>query len=326
MRVLVTGAGGFLGSSLSRQLINCGYEVIGLARGHYPHLEKIGIKMIRADLKNSQEIKPHFENIDACFHTAGKVAMWGRWEDFYQTNVMGTQNVIQACREKKVPYLIYTSSPSVIFGNQSIEGADENLPYPKKNYSFYAQSKALAEQDVLQANTQTLKTLSLRPHLIFGPGDKNLVPRLVESAKKGRLKIIGEGHNRVDVVYIENASEAHRLALEKLVEGAPVDGKAYFIGQGPVPLWTFINQILEQYKVPPIEKKISFRRAFWLGHIIEKFLSLIGQYNINPPMTRFVALQMAKSHYYNHERAHRLLGWRPTIGLTQALEKLNPNL
>ena len=315
MRILVTGAGGFIGKALSLKLNREGYQVLGLARGDYKEMREAGIEMIRADITNLDSIAPHFKNVDACFHVASKVAMWGRWQEFYQINVQGAMNVLTACLSNKVPRLIYTSTPSVVFGNQSIESGDEGLPYPSKYYSFYARSKALAEKYILKANNQGIKTLALRPHLVFGPGDKNLIPKLVELGSKGRLKIIGDGNNLVDVTYIENVVEAHRLALLKLMQGDPVDGLAYFIGQGPVNLWSFINKVLHRFEISPVQKKTSFNIAYFMGGVLEKIFP-------NPPMTRFIALQMSKSHYFSHERAEKLLGWHPKVSLADAIERL----
>ncbi len=319
MKVVVTGAGGLVGTALCRRLVELGHSVWGLARGDYPHLRALGVRTCRVDIADGEGLESLFAGARACFHAAAKVAMWGRWRDFYRTNVVGTENVIRACRTHRVPHLIYTSSPSVVFEDSDIEGGDESLPYARKTYSDYARSKALAEQKVLAANREELRTLALRPHLIFGPGDRNLIPRLVDAARRGRLKMVGQGDNRVDVIFIENAIDAHLLALEKLIAKAPVDGRAYFLGQGPVELWPFINRILEMHQLPPVKKKISFGAAFCLGWGMEKGLQLLRCYRADPPMTRFMALQLAKSHYFDHRLAKELLGWQPHIGIEQAL-------
>lgn len=326
--VIVTGAGGFLGKRLTKTLLKNGHKVIGLARGNYPELEELGVTMYQCDLADKQSIERAFKlinkenqsEVDAIFHTASKVAMWGKWEDFYNTNFIGTKNLVEIAKEYKIKNMIYTSTPSVVFEWDDIENGDESLPYAKDSKSLYAKSKALAEKYVLSQINDDFKACALRPHLIFGEGDQNMIPRLIEAAKKGRLKQVGDGKNKVDVVYIENAVSAHIKAYNAL-KNSKANGKAYFIGQGPVELWPFINEILAKHDLPPITKKISFSKAYRIGEIIEWVLKLLRIFNIHPPMSRFVALQLAKSHYFNHEQAHKDLGYRPEISVKDALER-----
>lgn len=327
MKVLVTGAGGFLGTAIVKKLLSAGHQVSGFARSKYAHLNELGALSVQGDLKNYGQVAAALEGHDACLHAAGKVAMWGDWSDFYNTNVVGTENVIKACRELAIKKLVYTSSPSVVFGQDDLLGVDESCPYPERHLGMYGRSKRMAEEKVLAADgVQGLNTVALRPHLIWGPGDQNLIPRMVIAAKKGRIKIIGDGQNLVDVVYVDNAADAHLLALEKLGPGSPICGKAYFLGQGPVKLWSFINQLLELYELPPIKKKISFKTAYRLGALTEKMLDLFRIHNVDPFMTRFVALQLAKSHYFDHKNARQDLGWIPKVSLDEGLANLRESL
>jgi nucleoside-diphosphate-sugar epimerase len=260
---------------------------------------------------------------DAFFHTASKVAMWGKVEDFDETNFLGTKNALNACKENSIKHFIYTSTPSVVFSDHSLSGVDESTPYPEKSYSRYGASKAKAEKWVIEQDGTAIKTVALRPHLIFGPRDKNLIPRLVQAAKKKKLKIIGEGSNKVDVLYVENAADAHIKAWHALQKRPElVGGQAYFIGQGPVVLWDFINDILAKNDLPPVQRKISFEKAFKIGAIIEKGAELFRVYNWHPPMTRFVALQLSKDHYFDHKKATDDLGWTPKVSLKEALSRL----
>ena len=208
MKVLVTGGGGFLGGHLVKALLERGHNVTSFNRGHYPAITKIGAKEYRGDLQNYGEVKKAIQGKDVVFHVAGKVGVWGNYQEYFNINVVGTENIIRACRECGVKKLIFTSSPSVVFGKDDIENGDESLPYPQDYIFHYGKTKALAEKIVLQANDEGLATISLRPHLIFGPGDKNLFPKVVNSAREGRLKIVGEGNNLVDVIYVDNAVEA----------------------------------------------------------------------------------------------------------------------
>lgn len=326
---LVTGAGGFLGSHICRALIDKDLKVKGLARNHYPHIQEIGVNMAQIDLSNNQDqkkLEDFLQDVDIIFHTASKVAMWGNWKDFYQSNVQGTKNLIQAAKQAGIKYFIYTSTPSVVFQWDDIKGADEKTDYAQNSKSRYARSKIIAEKMVIDSTTEDFHTISLRPHLIFGPSDKNIIPRLIESAKKKKLKIIGNGDNQVDVLYIDNAVEAHLKASQALIEKKDqVSGQAYFIGQGPIKLWPFINQILTINNIDPITKKVSFPIAYCIGALIETILQVFRIYNIHPPMTRFVALQLAKDHYFSHEKSQNDLGFTPIIGIDQALKETFKN-
>lgn len=322
MKVLVTGAGGFLGTHIAKKLIEAGHKVVNLSRGSYKHLDEMGVQSFKGDLQNIKSIEPALEGIDAVIHTASKVAMWGRWDDFYKINVEGTKNLVHLCRDRGINKIVYTSSPSVVFGDQSLEGVDESISYPEDSYSMYAKSKAIAEKWILEQADEMLKVVSLRPHLIYGPGDQNLFPRLIEAAKKGKLKRVGDGKNKVDVIYVENAAKAHLNALDKLDANPNINGKAYFLGQeNPVVLWDFIDQVLDMANAPRPKKQISFNKAFKIGNVIEKGLKLVGVYNIHPPMTRFVALQLSKSHWFDHSNATKDLGFTPEYTIQEGLEK-----
>jgi len=322
MNILVTGAGGFLGRNLAKTLVSRGHRVWNFSRRPYPSLREAGIETLCGNLQREADVLSAFKGMDAVFHVASRVGIWGDREEYYQTNVIGTQNVVKACRVHGIPRLIYTSTPSVVFDGNDICGADETRPYSQKFYNAYSETKAAAERMVLQANGGGLSTVALRPHQIIGPDDPHLVPRLVDAAKKGRLKIVGSGKNLVDVTYIQNAVDAHLLAFEKLSPGSPVAGQAYFIGQErPVVLWEFINEILGRHRLPPITRKVPERVAFNIGLFFEswyKFFNVKGE----PPMTRFVALQFSRSHYFSHEKAKRDFGYQPRISLEQILDLL----
>jgi nucleoside-diphosphate-sugar epimerase len=322
MNILVTGGGGFLGQYIVEELLKDGHKVSNFSRSSYPELEKLEVEQRSGNLLDKDSIKKALTSIDAIFHVAGKVAMWGKWEDFYQTNTQGTKNLVDAAKEAGIKKFVYTSTPSVVFGEDDIIEADETLDYPKEYLSLYAKSKMLAEKYVLENNSEDFMTCSLRPHLIFGPRDKNIIPRLLEAAKKGKLKIVGDGQNLVDIIYVENAAKAHIQAFNSLEPGSPVCGSPYFIAQErPVKLWDFINEILSKSNVKTVTKTMHINKAYRIGSIIESFLKLFRIWNVHPPMTRFVALQLGKSHYFSHKKAHNDFGYDPKVTVEQAIEK-----
>jgi nucleoside-diphosphate-sugar epimerase len=325
MKILVTGAGGFLGQHIVKLLLKEGHEVTNFSRSTYPELDAMGVPTIQGDIRDKEKVIDAFTPFEAVFHVASKVAMWGNWDDFYDINVTGTENVIEACQTHGISKLVYTSTPSVVFGKDDIKGADETQPYPLEHISLYARSKAMAERKVLSANgVKGVYTVSLRPHLIFGPGDKNIIPRLVQAHKENRLKQVGDGRNLVDVLYVENAALAHIQAFNKLDKNSPVAGKAYFLGQErPVILWEFIDKILNIHGLPPVKKKVSGKKAYMVGKVIEAGLGMLKKYDVDPPMTRFVALQLSKSHYFDHKNAFNDFGYHPPIGIEEGLSKLS---
>lgn len=322
MRALVTGGGGFLGSAIVRQLLDRGNEVVSYSRGAYPHLAALGVEQRRGDLSDLNALVEAAKGCDIVFHVAAKAGIWGSFQEYYLANVAGTENVIAACRILSIRRLVYTGSPSVVFDGSDVEGKDESLPYPAHFEAHYPHSKALAEQAVLAANGRNLATVSLRPHLIWGPGDNHLVPRIVAKGRAGALRRIGKRDCLVDTVYVENAAEAHLNAADRLAYGAAPAGKAYFISNGePVPLWDMVNRILAAAGVAPVTRRVSPFAAYAAGVVCEalwKSMRLSGE----PPMTRFVAKELATAHWFDISAAKKDLGYQPRISLDQGLKLL----
>lgn len=319
-KILVTGAGGFLGRYIVDLLLKNNYQVSGLGRTRHQDLVEQGVEWHAVDLRDYPAVLNAVAGHDAVIHCASKIAMWGDWNEFLAINLIGTQNLLKACKNHGVRKFVYTSTPSVVFGKNSIEGGDESLPYPENSVSRYGRSKALAEKEVLNANDSKFFTCALRPHLIFGPGDDHLVPRLVEAAKAGRLKVIGDGENKVDVIAVQNAAMAHVLALEGLGPNSAVNGQAYFIAQNePVKLWDFTNTLLGFFGVSPITKKVPFNFAYAVGAILEFFARIFNIKSDRLPMTRFVSMQLSKSHWFHHTKAKRDFGYDPKLSTKEAL-------
>lgn len=322
MRVLVTGGGGFLGSALVRQLVARGDRVRSLARGHYPELARIGVETIQGDICDPHAVADALDGCDVVFHTAAKAGIWGSWQEYFRTNVEGTRNLLSICRRLGVRRFVFTSSPSVVFHGGDAAGIDESTPYARRFLAHYPATKARAEQEVLAANDSSLATVALRPHLIWGPGDNHLIPRILNRAKQGRLRQIGHGRNEVDAVYIDNAVDAHLLAADRLWPGATIAGKAYFIGNGePIRLWWFINQVLAAAGLPPVRRSVSSTWAYLGGMVFETVYRILGRHD-EPPMTRFVARQLSCSHWYDLTAARTELGYSPRVSVAEGLSRL----
>lgn len=326
MKALITGGGGFLGSRIAACLHERGDEVTVLGRKRYPPLEQQGIGTVQCDVRDAAAVEGACRGVEVVFHVAAITDLWGPRRPIWETNVEGTRNVIEACRRQGVRRLVYTSTPSVVFGEGDLCGVNESQPYPARYLADYPASKADAEKMVLRANGDELMTLALRPHLIWGPGDPHLFPRIIERARRGRLVQVGDGRNLVDVTYIDNAVSAHVLACDALRPGAACAGKAYFISQGePVLLWPWLNGILERLGIPPVRRSISLRIARAVGAVCELFHWLSGCRG-EPRMTRFLAAQLAQSHYFDISAARRDVGYEPKVSAVEGVERMIASL
>lgn len=327
MSALVTGAAGFLGRYLVEQLRARGARVRALVRRPAPALEALDVEVIQADIRDPQAVVAACEGIETVYHAAGRAGIWGSWQEFFDINVLGTRHVLEGCRRHGVPRLVYTSSPSVTFDGGDQSGVDESAPYPARWLCHYPHSKALAEQEVLLANDRDgLLTCALRPHLIWGPRDTHLVPRLLARAKAGRLRRVGDGMNLIDMIFVENAAAAHLQAADALRPGAAVCGRAYFISQGePVNCWQWIDELLALAGLPPVKKSISFAAAWRAGAVLEAAWSIL-RLKGEPPMTRFLAAQLAKSHYFDISVAQRDFGYQPHVSTASGMQQLAAEL
>jgi 2-alkyl-3-oxoalkanoate reductase len=323
LHALVTGANGFLGRYLCEHLLARGQEVRGLTRRADAALAALGVECIHGDVRELADLRRACRGVDVVFHTAAIAGLWGPWQEFWSVNTLGTKNVVSACQHERVTRLVFTSSPSVVFAGRDQCGIDESAPYPSRWLAHYPHTKALAEQLVLAANgEQGLHSCALRPHLIWGPRDQHLSPRLLDRAKRGMLRQIGDGTNRIDAVYVENAAEAHLLAADKLQTGSPICGKAYFITNGEaVNCWEWINAILGLAGLAPVKRRISLRAAYAAGAVCEALWTILGRRD-EPRMTRFLAAQLGTSHYFDISAARGDLGYQPRVSMAEGMERL----
>lgn len=319
-KVLVTGGGGFLGGAILRQLVEKGHRVTSFSRRVYSELASFEVEQIQGDISDKTAVESACEGVDLVFHVAAKPGVWGDYSDYYRTNVIGTQNVIAACKKHGVLRLVYTSSPSVVFNGTDMEGVNESVRYPDTFQAHYPKTKAIAEQAVIAAADEGLKTIVLRPHLIWGPRDNHLVPRIIERAN--RLVRVGNGKNLVDTIYIDNAADAHILAADALKKNSKLSGKVYFISQdNPVPLWDMVDDILKAAGLSPVQRSVPRKLAWIIGALFEfvyKTFTIRGE----PQMTRFLADELSTAHWFDISAAKKDLGYAPRISIEEGLKRL----
>lgn len=322
-RTLVTGGAGFIGRHIVARLIASGRNVRVFSRHAVPASFGPGVEVVNGDVADAAALRRACENVDEVHHAAACVELWHDPGELMRTNVEGTRQVIAACAAAGVQRLVFTSSASVVFAGTDQEGVDESVAYPRRYVNRYAETKARAEQLVLEAHGQgSLRTLALRPHLVWGPGDTHLIPGLIERARAGALVRVGDGRNRVDVTYVTNLADAHLLAGAKLADAPDVGGRAFFVSQGiPVDAWGFVGDLLDRLHLPRPTRAISYRRAYAMGAVFEGAWTLLGR-RTPPPLTRFLVSQMARSHHFNISAARRLLGYDPQVTTAAGLDRV----
>ena len=311
--ILVTGYGGFLGRAICLELLRHGFRVRGIARGNYPELEALGVECVQASVTSLAACDTACRGMDGVIHTAAIAGVWGPAWVYEDINVRATDNLLISCKKHRIGAFVFTSSPSVTFDGTAQCDVDESAAYPKHWLCHYPRTKAIAEQHVLAENSSGgLATCSLRPHLIWGNGDPHLIPRVIEKCRSGRLRRVGDGKNLIDTVHVDFAANAHRLAMNRMLDhDQNASGRAYFITDGePVQCWDWITTILESAHMSPPNKSISFPAAYRLGRIFETMYGLL-RISSEPPMTRFVAAQLGVDHYFNISSARDRLGYVP---------------
>lgn len=343
MHALVTGGGGFLGGYIIEALLARGDRVRSFGRGDYPQLRAQGVEVIRGDIRNGGDLATLCDGIECVFHAAALPGIGLRRDAYEVVNRTGTELLISHARRSGVKRFVYTSSPSVVFNGVDQCGIDESASYDfgwmDDNRAYYSHTKASAEQAVLAANGDDFKTCALRPHLIWGPGDTHLIPRLLARARSGRIRRVGDGTNLIDITYVENAADAHVRAADALQcdsaterpgplatrsgeASPPPCGKAYFISQGePVNCWQWIDEVLALVDLPPVRKVISQNAARRIGRAFEMGYGILGLSG-EPPMTRFLASQLGTSHWFDISAARRDFGYEPRVSTEEGMERL----
>jgi nucleoside-diphosphate-sugar epimerase len=321
MRILVTGGGGFLGSSICRQLASLGHQVIAFQRSDANHLVLPGLTAIRGDVTDLPSLASATAGCDAVVHTAGKAGVWGDAAAYHRVNVDGTANVIEACRQHGIRWLVHTSSPSIVHAGEDIGGADESLPIADHFTAPYPASKAAAERLVMAANGERLLTVALRPHLIWGPGDPHILPRLAAKARGGRLALPGPD-KLIDTIFVENAALAHVQALQELTGAARCAGKPYFVTNNePLPQGEIIQRLLAAIGIEVRIRAVPVGAAMTAGALCE-FVWRALHLKSEPPVTRFSVEQLATAHWFDTRAAERDFGYLPTVSIAEGLNRL----
>jgi nucleoside-diphosphate-sugar epimerase len=326
VKALVTGAGGFVGGAIAAALRERGDQVRAFSRHEHAGLAARGIEAMRGDVADAAAVAAAVEGMDVVFHAAAKVSAAGAWAEFSAANVDGTRNVIAACRTHGVGALVFTSTPSVACGHEDLEGVDESIGYASHFDAHYARSKAIAEREVLAADGPELWTVALRPHVVWGPGDTSLMPRVLARARAGHLRRLDGPPKRVDPLFVDDAVRAHVLAGDALRAAGDVAtrirGRAYFLGSGtPVEIWTFVDRLLAAAGLPPVRRRIGRRTALAAGLVLERAHAWLGRSG-EPRLSRWIVRELSTSRWFDIGAAERDLGWRPQVGLDEGMDRL----
>lgn len=326
MNVLVTGGGGFMGMALIKRLIQEGHKVTSFSRREYPLHWALGITSIQADITDYKALEKACEDRDVVFHVAAKVGIWGEYDDYYSTNVTGTRNVIEACRKQGVGRIVFTSSSSVVFDGTDLDGIDESYPYPAKYLSHYSATKAMAEQLIIESNSVSLKTISLRPHLVWGPYDSHLIPGILKRANYGKMRRIGDREHFIDTTYIDNMVDALMLAAESLQTKPEAAGRNFFITNGePARVWDFVNSIIQIVGHEPVQKRMPEKVAM-LAAGTSEFLHKSFKLKTEPFMTRFAIKELCTNHWFDISNARDILGYNPSVTYAEGFKNLKEYL
>ena len=321
MKVLVTGTGSLLLGGLASELLRRGDEVVCLQRRPAAFMGHQNAHEVLADICNTDAVALAAKGCDAIIHGAARVGVVGSQKEFYDTNVLGTENILRAAEQQSISRLVFVSTPSVAHTGASLVGAPAGQAEIGRSRSYYAESKAIAERTVLNARNSQLAVVAIRPHLVWGPGDTQLVGRIVERAKSGRLAVVGTGNALVDSTYIDNAISAHIAALDALHIGSACDGKAYVVSnREPRTVNELMRSMCESAGVPFEPRHLSLTLGIRLGSLVERLWPLMQ--SSEPPITRFIAEQLGTAHWFDQRVVHNDLKWAPSVTLDEGFKQL----
>ena len=322
MKVLVTGASSLIGAGVAAALLARGDEVVVQQRGRAATLDRLEVRQQLGDIRDLEVVLAAAGGCDAIVHLAAKVGVVGAWEDYRSVNVDGTHNVLEAARRSGVGRVVHVSSPSVAHGGEPIVGGGADAPVLGRRRAWYPESKALAEIDALAAAGDELGVVAIRPHLVWGPGDTQLVGRIVERAASGRLALVGGGRALVDTTYIDNAVDALVAALDAVHPGAQCSGQAYVVSNGePRMIRELVQGICRAAGVPFEPRTVSLRIGRGLGAVVERAWPLLRR-DDEPPLTQFLAEQLGTAHWFDPRPARDDLGWTPAVSIDEGLARL----
>ena len=317
----MTGTGSLLLGGLASELLRRGDEVVCLQRRPAAFMGHQNAHEVLADICDADAVALAAKGCDAIIHGAARVGVVGSQKEFYDTNVHGTENILRAAEQQSISRLVFVSTPSVAHTGDSLVGAPAGQAEIGRSRSYYAESKAIAERTVLNARNSQLAVVAIRPHLVWGPGDTQLVGRIVERAKSGRLAVVGTGNALVDSTYIDNAISAHIAALDALHIGSACDGKAYVVSNGePRTVNELMRSMCESAGVPFEPRHLSLTLGIRLGSLVERLWPLMQ--SSEPPITRFIAEQLGTAHWFDQRVVHNDLKWAPSVTLDEGFKQL----
>jgi len=315
MRVLVTGATSMIGRNAVEELLRRGHTVNVLQRG----ATDLPVTVFRGDIRDAALVRSAVEGCDVMVHAAARVGLVGSYDDFYDTNVVGTTNVLDAAVEAGCRGVVYLSSPSVSYSTTPVEGA-VSPPAQDDVLGFYSQTKSIAERKVI--NDSRIATVALRPHLVWGPGDTQLIGRILERARAGRLVLVNKGQAVVDSTYVDNVGDAIAAAVERIGVNDALNGRALVVSNGePRTVAQLVESICTAFGVAYAPKSVGLRSAIIIGSVIEALFKL--RPHSEPPLTRFTAYQLGISHWFDIAETKSLLDWSPRISLDEGFRRLH---
>ena len=310
MRTLVTGASGMLGAGVACALAARGDDVTVLQR----RASGLGVREVLGDVADAAVVRRAVAGCEAVVHLAAKVDVVGPWAEYERANVEGTRVVVAACEAAGVARLVHVSSPSVAHGGAALMGVGAGPADPGAARGAYARSKAVAERIALGA---ALSVVAIRPHLVWGPGDTQLVGRIVERARAGRLVMIGTGAALIDTTYVDNAVDALVAAVD-----AEVSGEALVVSNGePRPVGEILRRLCAAAGVPGPRRHVPVPVALGAGTVVERVWSVLGRRD-TPPLTRFLAEQLSTAHWFDQRRTREALVWAPRVSLDEGFARL----